>query len=89
MIQTAISVARNCGMIPIKDRVIIIEASPPDAHGPANIKWVTAETPDEGTDYYTDSDYLEVRVHACNLLYKCISVFKMLSFYVHCDFSSN
>lgn len=80
MIQTAISVARNCGMIPIKDRVIIIEASPPDAHGPANIKWVTAETPDEGTDYYTDSDYLEVRVHACNLLYKCIRVFKMLSF---------
>lgn len=59
MIQTAISVARNCGMIPMKDRVIIIEASPPDAHNPANIKWVTAETPDEGTDYYTDSDYME------------------------------
>lgn len=58
-------------MIPIKDRVIIIEASPPDAHNPANIKWVTAETPDEGTDYYTDSDYMEVRVHACNLLDQC------------------
>lgn len=62
MIQTAISVARNCGMIPVKDRVIIIEASPPDAHHPASIKWVTAETPDEGTDHYTDSDYTEVRV---------------------------
>nr|XP_022336548.1 probable cation-transporting ATPase 13A3 isoform X1 [Crassostrea virginica] len=59
MIQTAISVARNCGMIPVKDRVIIIEASPPDAHHPASIKWVTAETPDEGTDHYTDSDYTE------------------------------
>lgn len=63
MIQTAISVARNCGMVPPKDRVIIVEASPPDAHNPASIKWVTAETPDEGTDQYTDSDYTEVRVH--------------------------
>ncbi|XP_056008608.1 polyamine-transporting ATPase 13A3-like isoform X2 [Ostrea edulis] len=59
MIQTAISVARNCGMVPPKDRVIIVEASPPDAHNPASIKWVTAETPDEGTDQYTDSDYTE------------------------------
>ncbi|XP_061189537.1 polyamine-transporting ATPase 13A3-like isoform X2 [Saccostrea echinata] len=59
MIQTAISVARNCGMVPPKDRIIIVEASPPDAHSPASIKWVMAETPDEGTDTYTDSDYNE------------------------------
>lgn len=67
-------------MIFIKDRVIIIEVFFLDVYGSVNIKWVIVEISDEGIDYYTDSDYLEVRVYVFNLLYKCISVFKMLSF---------
>lgn len=67
-------------MIFIKDRVIIIEVFFLDVYGSVNIKWVIVEISDEGIDYYIDSDYLEVRVYVCNLLYKCISMFKMLSF---------
>ena len=69
-------------MIPVKDRVIIIEALPPDAHHPASIKWVTAETPDEGTDHYTDSDYTEVRVGFCILLLTStyVSLLEILKF---------
>lgn len=54
-------------MIFIKDRVIIIEVFFLDVYGSVNIKWVIVEISDEGIDYYTDSDYLEVRVYVCNL----------------------
>uniref|UniRef100_A0A667Z9E4 Polyamine-transporting ATPase 13A3 n=1 Tax=Myripristis murdjan TaxID=586833 RepID=A0A667Z9E4_9TELE len=43
---TAISVARDCGMIRSHERVIIAEASPPRDLQPASITWRYVETPD-------------------------------------------
>uniref|UniRef100_A0A8C5FI56 Probable cation-transporting ATPase 13A3 n=1 Tax=Gadus morhua TaxID=8049 RepID=A0A8C5FI56_GADMO len=46
---TAISVARDCGMIRPRDRVIIAEATPPKDVQPASIMWCYTENPDPGT----------------------------------------
>ncbi|BFZ23149.1 hypothetical protein BsWGS_26187 [Bradybaena similaris] len=43
MIETAISVARNCGMVGKDERVIIVNAYPPDKEGAARIEWEEAE----------------------------------------------
>uniref|UniRef100_A0A4W4FIQ9 Cation-transporting ATPase n=1 Tax=Electrophorus electricus TaxID=8005 RepID=A0A4W4FIQ9_ELEEL len=42
---TAISVARDCGMIPPQDRVIIADALPPKDGQPARINWQYADNP--------------------------------------------
>jgi len=43
MIETAVSVARNCGMIPAQDKVVVIDAKPPDRGRPASVKYRYAE----------------------------------------------
>ncbi|XP_071146697.1 polyamine-transporting ATPase 13A3-like isoform X4 [Mytilus edulis] len=45
MMQTAVSVARTCGMIPPCDDVVIADAHPPDSQGPARIEWIPVENP--------------------------------------------
>lgn len=42
---TAISVARDCGMIPPQDRVIIADALPPKDGQTAKINWRYADNP--------------------------------------------
>ncbi|XP_023653854.1 polyamine-transporting ATPase 13A3-like isoform X2 [Paramormyrops kingsleyae] len=44
-ILTAVSVARDCGMIPPQDRVIIAEALPPADGQPARIEWHYMDEP--------------------------------------------
>lgn len=51
---TAISVARDCGMIPPKDTVIIADALPPHDGQAAKITWRYAEKPSK-------TSHLEVR----------------------------
>ncbi|KAL4220880.1 hypothetical protein ACF0H5_019146 [Mactra antiquata] len=44
MITTAVSVARNCGMVGVRDRVVIVEASKPDNNdSQAHIEWSLAD----------------------------------------------
>ncbi|XP_012945191.1 probable cation-transporting ATPase 13A3 [Aplysia californica] len=45
MLQTAISVARNCGMVRRQDRVIIAHGHPPDKTNSARLTWEEAEKP--------------------------------------------
>ena len=45
MIQTAISVARNCGMVHKRDRIIIAHGTPPDKTQAARLEWEEAEIP--------------------------------------------
>ncbi|XP_052083585.1 polyamine-transporting ATPase 13A3-like, partial [Mytilus californianus] len=45
MMQTAVSVARTCGMIQACDDVVIADAHPPDSQGPARIEWIPVENP--------------------------------------------
>ncbi|CAC5383954.1 Probable cation-transporting ATPase 13A3,Cation-transporting ATPase 13A2,Cation-transporting ATPase catp-5 [Mytilus coruscus] len=45
MMQTAVSVARTCGMISACDDVVIADAHPPDSQGPARIEWIPVENP--------------------------------------------
>ena len=45
MLQTAISGARNCGMVRQPDRVIIVHGHPPDKTNAPRITWEEAETP--------------------------------------------
>lgn len=52
---TAISVARDCGMIPPKDTVIIADALPPHDGQAAKITWRYADRPNKTT-------HLEVRL---------------------------
>ncbi|KAK6177645.1 hypothetical protein SNE40_015705 [Patella caerulea] len=47
MIQTAISVARNCNMVGPRDQVIIVKATPPTKHEGAKIEWESAELQSE------------------------------------------
>lgn len=44
-ILTAVSVARDCGMIPPQDKVIIAEALPPVDGRPARIEWHYVDEP--------------------------------------------
>lgn len=48
MIQTAISVARNCGMVRQADKIIIVNGHPPDKEHPAaRIEWELAEAAED------------------------------------------
>ncbi|XP_029931179.1 probable cation-transporting ATPase 13A3 isoform X2 [Myripristis murdjan] len=57
---TAISVARDCGMIRSHERVIIAEASPPRDLQPASITWRYVETPVQNTN--KDSQVVEIQL---------------------------
>ncbi|GAB1609336.1 cation-transporting ATPase 13A3-like isoform X2 [Argonauta hians] len=54
MILTAISVARNCGMVKPKESVIIVNASPPENGQQARIFWEQSESVSE--DSVSESD---------------------------------
>ena len=54
MAKTAISVARNCGMVGSKDQVVIINGHPPDKDGPARLEWEKAETSQEESPEQSD-----------------------------------
>ena len=55
MMQTAVSVARTCGMISTCDNVVVADAYPPDSQGPARIDWIPVENPVENTSGDSDS----------------------------------
>ena len=42
---TAVSVARDCGMVQAQERVIIVDAVPPTDLQPASITWNYTENP--------------------------------------------
>ena len=44
---TALSVARQCSMIPERDRVILLHAHAPEGSNPAYIEWEVAEEYDQ------------------------------------------
>ncbi|XP_075720182.1 putative cation-transporting ATPase 13A4 [Rhinoderma darwinii] len=44
-IQTATTVAKNCGMIPESSKVILVEAQGPDSSSPAYVTWKLLEYP--------------------------------------------
>ncbi|XP_078697010.1 polyamine-transporting ATPase 13A3-like isoform X3 [Branchiostoma floridae x Branchiostoma belcheri] len=46
---TAVSVARNCGMVLSKDTVILVNANPPEEGQPAHITWTYSEHPAENS----------------------------------------
>ena len=54
---TAVSVARQCGMVRPKERVVMVLAHPPDSDKPAQVEWEFAET--EGADSEAESEILE------------------------------
>lgn len=54
MILTAISVARNCGMVKTYEKVIIVDAQPPENGSPARIQWEQSESVTDESP--TDSD---------------------------------
>ncbi|XP_066458000.1 probable cation-transporting ATPase 13A4 [Eleutherodactylus coqui] len=47
-IQTATTVAKNCGIIPAETRIILVEAHEPGCSSPAFITWKTLEYPEDG-----------------------------------------
>ena len=55
--QTAVSVARTCGMIPACDEIMVADAHPPDSQGPARIEWIPMENPaeDGSSEYVSQS----------------------------------
>ena len=62
MITTAISVARNCGMVGTRDRVVIVEAHKPENNTEqARIEWELSEMnvqdSPEGSDYDSEVGY--------------------------------
>ncbi|KAJ8403208.1 hypothetical protein AAFF_G00354250 [Aldrovandia affinis] len=59
---TAISVARDCGMIPPQDRVIIADALPPKDGQAAKINWRYADNPIKPANEGTHSQEVEVSV---------------------------
>lgn len=61
MAKTAISVARNCGMVGAKDQVIIVHGHAPDRDGPARLEWEQAETPQEETPEQSDHESGDVK----------------------------
>lgn len=62
---TAISVARDCGMIPPEDRVIIADALPPKDGQSAKINWRYADNP---TKHSNKAPRLEVSA-PCRVLH--------------------
>ncbi|XP_071146698.1 polyamine-transporting ATPase 13A3-like isoform X5 [Mytilus edulis] len=63
MMQTAVSVARTCGMIPPCDDVVIADAHPPDSQGPARIEWIPVENP-------VQDNIPEGQSQECRIIYK-------------------
>ncbi|KAM4693457.1 putative cation-transporting ATPase 13A4 [Discoglossus pictus] len=46
-IQTATTVAKNCGMIPVDSQVILVEALGPEKSSPASVTWKLMEYPQQ------------------------------------------
>lgn len=62
MIQTALSVGRNCGMVHPSDRVIIVHGFPPDKENPtARIEFEQAEAAEDLEVVDDESEQSEVR----------------------------
>ncbi|KAL6469154.1 hypothetical protein MHYP_G00226780 [Metynnis hypsauchen] len=59
---TAISVARDCGMIPPQDRVIIADALPPKDGQAARINWRYADNPSKHTSKAATLEEVEISV---------------------------
>ncbi|XP_066503202.1 polyamine-transporting ATPase 13A3 isoform X2 [Hoplias malabaricus] len=59
---TAISVARDCGMIPPQDRVIIADALPPKDGQAAKINWRYADQPSKHSSKATTLEEVEISV---------------------------
>ncbi|KAL5014330.1 hypothetical protein ScPMuIL_008600 [Solemya velum] len=61
MLQTAISVARNCGMVGAYEKVIIVNACPADKYSCARIQWEAAvaplEEPVDSCIEYSENEY--------------------------------
>ncbi|XP_034038436.1 probable cation-transporting ATPase 13A3 [Thalassophryne amazonica] len=55
---TAITVARDCGMVRPHDKVIIADAAPPKGAQPASITWCYTENP-----IHTNKDHQTVEIH--------------------------
>ncbi|XP_021361034.1 cation-transporting ATPase 13A2-like isoform X2 [Mizuhopecten yessoensis] len=67
MIETAMSVARNCGMVSPQDKVIIVEAVPPDHNGPARVEYRHSEMPtDRDTENTLEYSRLEMETSNIN-----------------------
>ncbi|XP_075194635.1 putative cation-transporting ATPase 13A4 [Anomaloglossus baeobatrachus] len=49
-IQTATTVAKNCGMIPEGIKVVLLEANEPEGSTPASLTWKLLEYPDVGKE---------------------------------------
>lgn len=63
MLQTAISVARNCGMVGTYEKVIIVTAHPADKHNSARIQWEAAIAPlEENMDNCPEYSENEVNI---------------------------
>jgi hypothetical protein len=57
MIQTAISVARNCGMVAPQDKVVMVQCHAPDKENPtARVEWTLAEAAEDPELVDEDSD---------------------------------
>ena len=52
---TAISVARQCGMVPGKEAIILVNAQPPENGKPASIEWEYADV-DSGENEMSDTE---------------------------------
>ncbi|XP_007946209.1 probable cation-transporting ATPase 13A5 [Orycteropus afer afer] len=48
-LQTAITVAKNSGMIPRESQVILVEANEPEEFAPASVTWQLVENQEKGT----------------------------------------
>ncbi|XP_056421372.1 probable cation-transporting ATPase 13A4 [Hyla sarda] len=46
-IQTATTVAKNCGMIPEESKVVLVEANAPEGSSPASLTWKLLEYPED------------------------------------------
>ena len=60
MAKTAISVARNCGMVGPRDQVIIVNGFAPDKDGPARLEWERAEAPHEEVSEQSDQEVCSI-----------------------------
>jgi len=54
-ILTAVSVARQCGLVPAEDKLVFVNAYSPDGGAPARIEWVCHEDSARRLDTTTTS----------------------------------
>lgn len=54
---TALSVARECGMVSYTEKIIIVKALPPENNNPAKIKWDIGESSPAGSDCDLESTF--------------------------------